>query len=74
MKLILKYNSIVGKDHLPEIRALTKRLSLEIERVTAESPSGGKKIKVIAVSGKLCHLNELNRELIRYPAIASKKS
>jgi|GEM_PF-5138407 len=73
-RLILKYNAILGKDHLPEIRKLTQRLSLEIESVKEESPTSGKKIKVISVSGDPRRLHELDRELIRFPAIATRKA
>jgi hypothetical protein len=71
-KLILKYNAILGKDHLPEIRAITKRLSLEIESVNEESPVKGKKIKVIAIKGDQRRLHELDQELIRFPSIATR--
>lgn len=73
-RLILKYNAILGKDHLPEIRELTKRLSLEIESVNEESPTSGKKIKVISIRGEQRRLHDLDRELIRFPAIAIRKA
>ncbi len=73
-RLILKYNAVVGKDHLPEIRELTSRLSLEIESVLEESAVSGKKIKVISVRGEQRCLQELDRALVRYPAIAIRKA
>jgi len=72
-KLILKYNAIVGKDHLPELREITRRLSLEIESVKEETPSGGKKIKIVSIKGDQRSLHALDKELIRFPSIAAKK-
>jgi hypothetical protein len=71
-KLILKYNAIVGKDHLPEIQEITKKLCLEITDVSEESPIAGKRLKVISVTGSKENLDLLHTEMARFPAITTK--
>ena len=71
--LVLKYNAVVGKDPLPELQEITKRLTLAIDSVTEEKPVSGKRIKVVHVSGAKKNLDELGKEIIRFPAITLKK-
>jgi len=71
-KLILKYNAIVGKDHLLEIQEITKKLCLEITAVEEESPISGKRLKVISITGSKENLSLFHREMGRFPAITAK--
>ncbi len=69
-KLILKYNTRVGKNHLPKIEEMTKRLGLKIENVE----EGRQGLKVVAITGKLEKLHDMDRELIRHASISRKVS
>lgn len=69
---ILKYNAIVGKDHLPEIQEITKKLCLEILKVEEESPVSGKRIKVVSITGSKGSLDQLHTEMMKFPAITAK--
>ena len=71
-KLILKYNAIVGRDHFPEIQEIITRLSLEIEDIHEEAPIAGKRLKVILIKGSPVNLDQLDKEMFRFPSITSK--
>ena len=71
-KLILKYNAVVGKDCLPQIEEITKRLCLTIESVEEETPTPGKRLKIVSVAGCQDKLAEFGREVVRLPAITIK--
>jgi hypothetical protein len=67
-KLILKYNSRLGKNPLPKIEELAKRFGLKIEKIEESRPGH----KVIAIGGSLEKLNEMDQVLVRYASIIRK--
>ena len=69
-KLILKYNSRIGKDPFPEIEKITMKLGLKIEE-TGEAKPGLKRLAVIGNSEKL---KELDLALVRYASITRKSA
>jgi hypothetical protein len=72
-KLTLQFNALVGPNHLPEIEAITKRLSLAIDSVREESPISGKKLKFVSVSGTPENLIMFRAEMRRFPSITLKE-
>jgi hypothetical protein len=67
-KLVLKYNARVGKDHLPKIEEMTRRLGLKIEKIE-ESRPGHKRISVTGQSDKL---QEMDKALVRFASITRR--
>lgn len=66
-KLILQFNTGVGRDCLPEVEEITRSLSLKIESVK----SGAR--RVIEVTGNTENLFRLSEEMLRYPSVKMKK-
>jgi hypothetical protein len=71
-RLVLRYNALVGRDPLPRIRELASRLGLELRAEQDEVPASGKRIKVVSVSGAPPGLTQLERSLLRFPAVTAK--
>jgi hypothetical protein len=70
-KLILRYNAAIGKDPLPKVRELARDLKLEVLEVD-DKPKSEKRLCVVYVRGDLADLRELERQLLRFPAITVK--
>lgn len=68
IKLILQFNTKVGRDYLPEVEEITRSLSLQIE----DLQKTGRR-KVIAVTGKTENLFRLSEEMLRFPSVKMKK-
>jgi hypothetical protein len=58
----------VGKDHLPKIEEMTRRLGLKIEKIEESRPGH----KVIAITGNSEQLQEMDQALVRFASITRR--
>jgi hypothetical protein len=70
--LVLKYNAVVGRDPFPPIAELARQLGLRVEAGDDESTGSGKHLRVVHVRGPAKAVAELERSLLRFPAVTSK--
>ena len=72
MKLILKYNVQVGKDHQQAIESFTQDLGLSIESIKVVKPRPGCSHKLISVTGGVEQLHKLEKKLDRFASVSRK--
>ncbi len=72
-KLILQFNTRIGRNHYPQVAELTRELSLSMEDVRDGVQVPAEKYKVVAITGKTENLIRLSDEMLRYPSVKVKK-
>ena len=71
-RMLLTFNAVVGRDPLPQIRELAGALALEVSETSEEAAARSRHIRSVQVSGDAKGINELERQLLRFPAITAK--